>query len=121
MARVSKNIEFIKDKVGKYFIKANSIVTDDNVSLEDKIKVREIIVSGNTGSGAAFATNIDATKYVVLCCYPTNNITYNVAPFVVNNSYYFSVYTAGFIVNDKYGMLGIFNTNVEVKVFYINK
>ena len=53
MARTSKNIEFIKDKVGKLFIKANSIVTNDNVSIEDKIKVREIIVSGNTGSGAA--------------------------------------------------------------------
>lgn len=37
MARVSKNIEFIKDKVGKLFIKANSIVFDDNESLEDII------------------------------------------------------------------------------------
>ena len=70
MARTSKNIEFIKDKVGKLFIKANSIVTNDNVSIEDKIKVREIIVSGNTGSGAAFSTTIDATKYVVLSLLP---------------------------------------------------
>ena len=121
MARTSKNIEFIKDKVGKLFIKANSIVTNDNVSIEDKIKVREIIVSGNTGSGAAFATEIDATKYVVLCCYPTNDITYSVTPFVMNNRYYFSVSIATFIVNDKYGMLGVFNTNVEIKVFYIKK
>lgn len=37
MARVSKNIEYIKDKVGKLFIKANSIVTDDDESLEDII------------------------------------------------------------------------------------
>ena len=106
MARTSKNIEFIKDKVGKLFIKANSIVTNDNVSIEDKIKVREIIVSGNTGGGAAFATE---------------NITYSVTPFVMNNRYYFSVSIATFIVNDKYGMLGVFNTNVEIKVFYINK
>ena len=42
MARTSKNIEFIKDKVGKLFIKANSIVCDDNVSLEDKIQWKEV-------------------------------------------------------------------------------
>ncbi|MFQ6793855.1 MAG: hypothetical protein ACLRT4_13935 [Thomasclavelia sp.] len=35
MARTKTAIEFIKDKAGKLFIKANSIVTDDNESLQD--------------------------------------------------------------------------------------
>lgn len=121
MARTRKGFEYIKDKSGKEFIKANSIAFDDNVSLEDKVKIKEIIVSGNTGSGAAFATEIDARKYTILCCYPNSNKTYCVTPFVMNNMYYFSVYMAAFIVNDKYGMLGVFNTNVEVKVIYMNR
>lgn len=47
MVRVSKNIEYIKDKVGKIFIKTNSIVTDNNVSLD---KLCDFIVEqGVTG------------------------------------------------------------------------
>ena len=35
MVRVSKNIEFIKDKADKEFIKTNSIITEYNESLEN--------------------------------------------------------------------------------------
>lgn len=37
MARVSEKIEFIKDISGKEYIKANSIVCDNNQSLEDRV------------------------------------------------------------------------------------
>lgn len=47
MARTSKNIEYIKDKSGKDYIKANSIVTDDNESLQDFLNKEKIyMVSG---------------------------------------------------------------------------
>lgn len=46
MVRKSKRIEYVKDKVGKLFIKADSIVCD-NKSLEDKLKEpRVYMISG---------------------------------------------------------------------------
>ncbi len=47
MARTSKNIEYIKDKSGKAYIKANSIATDGNESLQDVLKKPKLyMVSG---------------------------------------------------------------------------
>lgn len=60
MARTSKNIEFIKDKVGKLFIKANSIVCDDNVSLEDKIQWKEV---GYVAGGSKYINVADCSKW----------------------------------------------------------
>lgn len=121
MARSKKNIEFIKDKVGKLFIKANSIVTDDNVSLEDKIKILETTVTSNSGSGASVASAIDATKYAVLSCYATSNLTYSVVPFVYNNKYYFSISQYMHIGNNMYAFGGVTNTNCTIKVLYVKK
>lgn len=47
MNRKSKKIEFIKDKEGKFFIKSNSIVCENNKSLEDKLNEKKLyMVSG---------------------------------------------------------------------------
>lgn len=47
MARTSKHIEYIKDKSGKDYIKANSIATDDNKSLQDVLNKEKLyMVSG---------------------------------------------------------------------------
>lgn len=43
MVRKSKKIEFIKDKVGKFFIKSNSIICENNKSLEDKLNKKNYI------------------------------------------------------------------------------
>ena len=52
MARTSKNIEYIKDKSGKAYIKANSIATDDNESLQDVLKKPNLyMVSGSVVKG----------------------------------------------------------------------
>ena len=59
MTRVSKKIEFIKDKVGKYFIKANSIVTANNIPLDETVT---ILFEGDTTSNftlADYCTNYD--------------------------------------------------------------
>ena len=49
MVRKSKKIEFIKDKVGKFFIKSNSIICENNKSLEDKLNEKKLyMISGTT-------------------------------------------------------------------------
>ena len=48
MARTSNNIEYIKDKSNRAYIKANSIATDDNESLQDVLeKPKLYMVSGS--------------------------------------------------------------------------
>lgn len=47
MARTSNNIEYIKDKSNRAYIKANSIATDDNESLQDVLNKEKLyMVSG---------------------------------------------------------------------------
>lgn len=58
MARLSKNIEYIKDKVGKIFIKTNSIVTDNNVALD---KIMTVLFDGDATSN--FVLNDVYTNY----------------------------------------------------------
>lgn len=48
MARTSKNIEYIKDKSGKAYIKANSIATDDNESLQDVLERPKLYMISGT-------------------------------------------------------------------------
>lgn len=60
MARTKKGFEYIKDKAGKLFIKANSIAFDDNVSLEDKIQWKEV---GYTAGGAKYINVADCSKW----------------------------------------------------------
>lgn len=121
MARTSNYIEFIKDKVGKYFIKANSIATDDNVSLEDKVKYHIVTVSGTTNSGASLQTNIDANKYVIVSAYSTGSNGYFANPFAYNGKYMLVVQEMKWIVNDQYGVLGVFNRAVSLEVVYRRK
>lgn len=48
MARTSKFIEFIKDKSDRAYIKANSIVTDNNESLQDVLNSQKLyMMSGS--------------------------------------------------------------------------
>ncbi|BFL08365.1 hypothetical protein [Thomasclavelia ramosa] len=64
MTRVSKKIEFIKDKVGKYFIKANSIVTASNIPLDETVT---ILFEGDTTSNftlADYCTNYDYIEVI---------------------------------------------------------
>lgn len=52
MARTSKNIEYIKDKSGKAYIKANSIAADGNESLQDVLNKEKLyMVSGSIVKG----------------------------------------------------------------------
>lgn len=46
ISRTSKNIEFLKDKDGKEFIKANSVVFDNNQTVENFVKNKMYMVSG---------------------------------------------------------------------------
>lgn len=48
MARTSKYIEFIKDRSDRAYIKANSIVTDNNESLQDVLNSQKLyMMSGS--------------------------------------------------------------------------
>lgn len=52
MTRTKTAIEFIKDKAGKLFIKANSIATDNNESLQDVLnKPKLYMVTGTIVCG----------------------------------------------------------------------
>lgn len=48
MKRKSKKIEFVKDKVGKLFISASSVVCEDNKTLEDKLKESRLYMISGT-------------------------------------------------------------------------
>ena len=64
MTRIKKGIEFIKDKAGKVFIKANSISFDDNRSLEDKLSKDILLWNGSHHDyGHVVTLNDDALKY----------------------------------------------------------
>lgn len=64
-------IEFVKDKVGKLFIKSNSIICDGEISLDDKLgSVMEWKEAGWV-AGYATTVNIDITNWkecLVVCC-----------------------------------------------------
>lgn len=68
MARISKNIEYIKDENDKEFIKANSIATDNNESLEDIINNKLLkcrVVNRITGK----TTTIDTSEFRGAKCF----------------------------------------------------
>ena len=71
MTRQSNMIEFVKDKVGKLFIKSNSIICDGEISLDDKLgSVMEWKEAGWV-AGYATTVNIDITNWkecLVVCC-----------------------------------------------------
>lgn len=70
MARVSKYIEFITDKVGKYFIRANSIVCVDNKSLEEKLSsmYKWRFIGYANGGGSTNITINGSFQEVLLVC-----------------------------------------------------
>ena len=74
MARKSNMIEFVKDKVGKLFIRSNSIICEDKISLDDKItSIEDKTEWKEAGWVAGYATtvNVDVTDWkecLVVCC-----------------------------------------------------
>ncbi len=72
MTRQSNMIEFVKDKVGKLFIKSNSIICDGEISLDDKLgSVMEWKEAGWV-AGYATTVNIDITNWkecLLVCSY----------------------------------------------------
>ena len=71
MARTSKNIEYIKDKIGKVFIKTNSIVTDNNISLD---KCITILFDGDTTSDFALSDNFQNYDYIEVIWRPHHTL-----------------------------------------------
>lgn len=61
MTRKSKKIEFIKDKVGKLFIKTSSIITKNNIDLDN---VLTILYDGNTTSNFTLKDNYINYNYI---------------------------------------------------------
>lgn len=122
MTRQSNMIEFVKDKVGKLFIKSNSVICEDNKTLDNKIKILETIVTGNTASSSNVKSMIDTSKYVVISAHVLNtDLGLYVMHFEYQGYYHFGVFQNTRIVNEQYGLLGYFNKNVSIKVFYKEK
>ena len=75
MTRQSNMIEFVKDKVGKLFIRSNSIICEDKISLDDKItSIEDKTEWKEAGWVAGYATtvNIDITNWkecLLVCSY----------------------------------------------------
>lgn len=66
MTRQSNMIEFVKDKVGKLFIKSNSIICQNEMSLDDKINSIEDKMEWKEAgwvAGYSKTINIDVTSW----------------------------------------------------------
>lgn len=71
MARTKTAIEYIKDKAGKLFIKANSIVLDNNVSLD---KVATILFDGDTTSNFTLSDSYLNYDYIEVIWRPHHSL-----------------------------------------------
>lgn len=71
MNRKSKKIEFIKDKVEKLFIKTSSIITENNIVLDN---VLTILYDGDTTSDFTLKDNYTNYDYIEIIWRPHHSL-----------------------------------------------